>query len=56
MSLEPEKIKTIKVSVLYRILGLIALLLMKQPDLGTTVAIAGTAFVCLLLWEREFLI
>jgi cell division protein FtsW len=45
MSLEPEKIKTIKgFGFCIGILGLIALLLMKQPDLGTTVAIAGTAF------------
>lgn len=45
MSLEPEKIKTLKGFATYLgVLGLVAALLLKQPDLGTTVAVAGTAF------------
>lgn len=45
MSQNPERIKSIKGFGSYLlILALVAGLLLKQPDLGTTLAIAGTAF------------
>ncbi|SMB96430.1 cell division-specific peptidoglycan biosynthesis regulator FtsW [Desulfonispora thiosulfatigenes DSM 11270] len=45
ISLEPLKIKTIKGFGTYLlILGVIGALLLKQPDLGTTIAVFGTSF------------
>ncbi|NLW24364.1 MAG: putative lipid II flippase FtsW [Clostridia bacterium] len=45
ISLDPEYIKKPKGFLSYLlILGLVAFLLSKQPDLGTTVAVAGTVF------------
>ncbi|NLT96123.1 MAG: putative lipid II flippase FtsW [Clostridia bacterium] len=45
MSQNPERIKTWKGFGSYlAVLGVVCLLLLKQPDLGTTIAIAGTAF------------
>lgn len=45
MSLNPDEIKNFKGFLKYLVvLGLVAGLLLKQPDLGTTIAVAGTAF------------
>lgn len=45
ISQNPERIKSIKGFASYlAVLGLVAALLLKQPDLGTTIAVAGTAF------------
>ncbi|MFZ7104951.1 MAG: stage V sporulation protein E [Peptococcaceae bacterium] len=45
MSMEPEKIKSFKGFLSYlAVLGMVAALLLLQPDLGTTIAVAGTAF------------
>ncbi|MFZ5944149.1 MAG: putative lipid II flippase FtsW [Bacillota bacterium] len=55
MSLEPEKIKNFKGFLyLLGILGIVAALLLKQPDLGTTIAVAGTAFCMFLAAGSRF--
>jgi len=45
MSMRPDEIKSLKGFFTYLlVLGVVAGLLLKQPDLGTTIAVAGTVF------------
>lgn len=45
ISMEPLKIKNFKGFMSYlAVLGIVGALLLKQPDLGTTIAVCGTAF------------
>lgn len=56
ISKEPEKIKSLQGFISYLlVLGLIAGLLLKQPDLGTTIAICGTAFCVFIAAGAKFI-